>query len=240
MVIGMSNAESLDTFNTGHLKFRVGDPANFGRYDELHAVAVTAFEDALPRSGSDIRHMLGVTREYYRASRQNPQLLADNDAFYSGQSYFGARLVVAENENDAIAGYGYAANNVSGNALERRLKRFSTGHRWAYMREVVTLNEAPSGTGTIIAGLLMDGFKPDQPVSAYTWEEGQKGERFAAHIGLQQARGSATVYPFGRHAHPATMHRWTGIVSQVLQTIESMPGGVEALQHARSTARRLY
>jgi len=231
----MSKPEASDAFSIDHVGFLVGDPAGFDRYSALHWVATEAFQHALPtRSEDDIRHLLGGDLASYRNSRRDPQLLRYHDAFNSDQRFSDARMVVAEVNPQEVIGYGYAANNVSGRTgMERQAKYMTTAKRWAWIREIAVLPDAPRGTGTAIAALLLDGFKPKQPVSAYTWEEDVAGERFARRLGLERSEDPTTAYPFGQLAHPAQQYRWAGKVADTLITIEALPGAREALAGAR-------
>jgi hypothetical protein len=197
-----------------------------------------AFAAALPddRSPSQINRMLGADNvSQYIATRVNPQLAVDLGRANPNQLYRNP-LVVLVHERHQLVGYLYGVDNTSGD--DREAKMSGTEKRYATLREAATHpDHAGRGMSYIMGYLFGESRNPDQPVTAYTWEELPGVAKMLRAVGLEAPDTASDSEAFGRTedgVRTAKMFRFAGQnVGVVMQQIASMPGAAEAIEHAK-------
>jgi hypothetical protein len=234
----MRTAGDAGAFHLEDIRFSAGDPSNLGTYQyrALYGFAVEAFMAGMTprRTQEEVNFMLGGSPAAFEETRKDPSTL--NDKLDARPLTYGLpRIVVAQRQSE-IVGYGYAANQTSGNSpMRRRLKSFLPSHRWAWLREVAVDNNAPAGLGTVLGALLLDGFKRGQNASAYTWRENPVGARFVESLGFMHTPDDEPrmVHAFSA-SQTSVLHRWTGNVGEIMAHIVQKPGAKDALERART------
>jgi hypothetical protein len=220
-------------------------------YREMYGAALDSYNADLPnRSSAEVEELLGGSFERFAASRRDPQLVEGHPAYYPDLTFNNPRLVVAHHiDDESIAGYAYASENVSGGSpTVRRMKQYLTSRNFAFLREVVVvpsvpevdIKGAPKGTDLAVVRLLMSGFLDRQPVSAFTWRENDRETAFASEIGLEPLGKPKPHNSFGDSKDRVIQQAWRGRVDGVASAIDAKPGAYEAFEHIQNNTRNLY
>ncbi len=241
---------SPELFQLDDVRFRMGHPMDVARleYWTLQAFSQGVFIGSLQRQGlvqrtaEEVKEMIGG--EDFAATHRKPSVL--NERPKAPQQLFGRPHMVIAERDSSIIGFGYAVNATSGSTTERVYKMLAQrSKRWAWIREIVTDPNAPTGLGTMIGALLLNKFNDQQPTSAYTWAENPLGARFVKSMGYRRPivdgheEPPRTRYPFGTDGAPVELIRWTGMVGAVKAHILEKPGAKEAFEQARKNTVEL-
>lgn len=231
---------SAAAFNLGEVEFWVSTPDELGveEWRDIQALERRAFADAMPgRRQGEIDYLVQADDlEGFIGSRLDPMQAVSAGRLRPDNNYADPRVVLATaGDVQELIGYGYAANNTSGRTgIERHVKMMGVAKKYAWLREVVVAPEAQRhGVARVMAGLLLDGFDPRQPVSAYTWIENDAGMQLASRLGLQ-ATGQSPDRPFGPDSASTYIVRWAaGSVESIQQHLNKSSGIAKVLAAAR-------
>ncbi len=138
----------------------------------IQALQTEALAHDLPhRSTPEIEALLGADDfDRYVLSHADPNTEVGG-RFVDGQSFNRARVALATN-NEAIVGYAYSADNVSGSKEAQAFKRFTGRRNYLWLREVsVHPDYRRQGMASALGQTLLRGTLPWQPVSTYIWPE---------------------------------------------------------------------
>jgi hypothetical protein len=197
-----------------------------GEWRDLHSLARTAFRVDLmgQRTEAEIDELVGWDDSArYIASHLDPNN-ERGERYNANQDFRDPRVAVAKNNGELI-GFGYIANNVSGETQEIRDHKYRTlVKRYAWIREVVVdPNYRQQQVATKIgATLLRDkSVHPLQPVSTYIWPDMFPHHQSALERLGFAPTGSAEDHPFGESNDPTTLTRmqarWVYGVSRHVQ-----------------------
>lgn len=156
---------------------------------------------------------------WFQLTRLDPRQGGTRGSFRKNQEYSDLTIALATYEGSTV-GFAYAADNVSGGSRVERTVKMHTGlvlnkrHRW--LREAfVVPGLQRHGIGSALVASLVEGHRPNQPVSAYTWPAHAVGEAFAEHCGLN-------AQPFDPDIQ---LTPWRGTVAGVEAALATGPVG---------------
>jgi hypothetical protein len=170
-------------------------------------IARAAYSEALSetRSQEEIDYLVRWGQpDKFQDVRINPNT-AVGDRLFKHQSYSGGKIVVATMDGANPVGYGYIANNVSGNIAERTIKRLGYNKKYVWIGEIVVKPDSfRLGVAKEIGKKLLNTANPNQPVSAFIWPEENPGVEIALSNHGFKPVGEQQVNIFGPDSRPVT------------------------------------
>ncbi len=144
---------------------------NSGEWYDLQSLQREAFASSLDRVRSDIDSLVSWADPLrFFTSHIDPNNEVGSK-FLPDQSYSSPRVVVAMVSGE-LAGFGYAANNVSGSPMAQAIKRRSVFKNFLWIREIaVSPMYQKNKVAEHIGRKLLESAGSFQPVSAYVWPE---------------------------------------------------------------------
>ncbi|HEX4774606.1 MAG TPA: GNAT family N-acetyltransferase [Candidatus Saccharimonadales bacterium] len=138
----------------------------------LQSLSHDAFGEELKnRSPAEIDYLTAWTdpdRFYESHVHPNSEV---GERYNPNQTFARPRVALALDGNDTI-GYGYAADNVSGNTFERALKLLGTTKKYLWLKEFAVHPEYQrKGIAEHMARVLLMSGSPFQPMTAYIWPD---------------------------------------------------------------------
>jgi hypothetical protein len=190
------------------IRIELKDADKFGyvKWEEMQEIANEAYAYSLreSRTQTEVDNLVETNepRRYCRSHRDPNNEVGQR--FNSNQSY--SRPIVARAfVDDALVGWGYTADNISGNKLVRAIKKHSVAKNYLWLREIVVKPEfMRQGIAKEIGKTLLQAANEDQPVSHYSWpdEDPQFVTEKLLHLGFIM-KGSKDKEIFGPDAKPA-------------------------------------
>ena len=190
-------------------------------WDNLQIVFRDSFQHALPHR--TIAEIDTLSRwddpAAFIASREYPNRQV-GEVFNPLQEFLKPRIAIARADEE-IVGYGYAADNISGDPVARRVKRLIDQKRYFWLREIVVHPEVQGeGIARDIARTLLADARSKQRPTAYIWpdEIDSMGPRL---VGLGfEATGQQMVNVFGEGSAPVRQVRMQATsVAHVLENL---------------------
>lgn len=243
----------LEKSDINNLRFERTHPAKLAdRFAEIQALRRRFYQrEFATRPDEQVDHYVGRLTV---AKWSDPNTAVGNTAI-TGQRRNNPQVVAAfDTETDRLAGFMYAAENVS-SKYERRLsgrvpnvvasavgtleraQKLRQDRYYVWSSEYVHDNDHP-GLIPVLGALMVEGFDTSRPGTWYPWDEQTALKETLTSWGYAWDEGDPSSADFGLNSSPTKQERW--VVPQLAiaeMAIREMPGMTEALElaHANMT-----
>lgn len=204
------------------------DPYDWGIIRDLQFDALSSALAGV-RSADEIGHILHMDDlDRYIAGRVDPSIEVKEGRLLAGNEYRNPTVAIASSKLDGseddsqppIVGYLYLAENVSGNALERKIKWRMPSKTYVWAREIAVAPDLQRrGIASQMASLALEDYAPEQEVACYVWDENRGVLDAAWDLGMQRTGKTDPSIVFGEGTFPAVTSRLVMPVGELRQRL---------------------